>query len=86
MFDFTFLSSYVRSNCAFLCGKLVCAIKYVHGAFDCVAFLSAQNEFTPFQPSNSGHFQVQILPPKNLGITEGSRAKWTCHITGEKVN
>lgn len=33
----------------------------------------------------TGHFNVQILPPKNLAITEGSRAKWTCHINGEKV-
>jgi hypothetical protein len=33
---------------------------------------------------SSGRLQVQILPPKNLGINEGSRAKWTCHVTGEK--
>ncbi|KAI6183632.1 Basement membrane proteoglycan [Aphelenchoides bicaudatus] len=30
------------------------------------------------------HFNVQILPPKDLAINEGARAKWTCHINGEK--
>ncbi|KAI6206597.1 Basement membrane proteoglycan [Aphelenchoides besseyi] len=37
-----------------------------------------------FVPPNEGRLVVQILPPKNLGINEGSRAKWVCHVTGEK--
>ncbi|KAI6230502.1 hypothetical protein M3Y99_01050000 [Aphelenchoides fujianensis] len=47
-----------------------------------VAFSSGP---TAHQPAGgSGRLVVQILPPKALGITEGSRAKWVCHVTGEK--